>query len=319
MKIYRSLERVKGVGRGSVVAVGVFDGVHRGHLRVIKRLKETAGKRGFPSVIVTFYPHPYSVLRPGRPVPLLSSLDHRLRLLKEQGVDITVIMPFDRSLSRMGPEDFAWRVLARRLNAKEIIATPNFTIGSAREGDLRLLKKIAERHDIRISVTGLLKIGGRVVSSTGIRELITKGRLREAARRLGRPVSIQGTVGRGRKRGRILGFPTANIDPHHEAIPPSGVYVVKVKFIKGRRAYGGVCNIGFRPTYQPSADPLYPLEPSIEAHMFNFRRDIYGKKLEIFFLKRLRPERRFGDEDALRRRINLDRRVAADYLRRSGF
>lgn len=316
MKLYRSIKKVKKIAQGSIVAVGIFDGVHRGHAYIIKMLTKRAKRLNKKSVALTFSPHPSSVIHPKKAVPLLSSLQHRLQLFEKLGVDIAVIIRFDKEVSLMKPEVFIEKFLVNKLNIKEMLVSDNFTFGSQGAGDIWLLERLSGKYGFRIKKLKLLKDGKRVISSTHIRRLIMKGKLKNATNLLGRPVSILGTVKGGTRIGRALGFPTANIDPHHEAIPPSGVYAVRVRFEK--RLYGGILNIGFKPTfttedYTPNAVRYLP-EPTIEVHIFNFKRNIYGKNLEIIFYKRLRPEKRFEDREALKRRIMLDEKLARKIL-----
>ena len=311
MKIYNSIYGLPKLRVGSVFTVGVFDGVHLGHSRILKTLTARARLSGRKSVVLTFYPHPMSMLEPGRPVPLLISLQHRLRLLEESGVDAAILIRFDRRFSVIKPEVFIRDLLVGRLGMAEIVIGEDFVFGKKGIGDAVLLEELADKYGYAVRKVSLLKKSDKTISSTHIRQLITKGRLKEAKRLLGRPVSILGTVKKGSRRGRILGFPTANIDPHHEAIPPSGVYVVRV-ILDGRR-YRGILNIGFRPTFHKGSGP-YPPEPVIEVHIIDFRRDIYGKDLEVIFVKRLRDEKRFADSESLRSRIKLDVNAARRIL-----
>lgn len=310
MKVYYSVERIKRISSGSVVTIGIFDGIHRGHIYIIKSLIKRAKRLHRKSLILTFYPHPSSILHPRKPCPLLISLKHRIRLLKDLRVDVVVLVEFTKYFAKMRPEVFIRDILQKRLNMKEMLVGDNFTFGYRGKGDIKLLKDLSKKYDFRLKRVNLLKIDKRIISSTYIRSLIIKGRLKRASRLLARPVSILGTVKKGIKRGRILGFPTANIDPHHEAIPPSGVYAVYV--LLDNKEYKGILNIGFRPTFHPKG---YPPEPTIEVHIFNFNKNIYGRDLEIIFVKRLRPEKRFEDRESLRRRISLDEKAAIKIFR----
>lgn len=309
MKIYKSLKSIQRPLKGAVVAVGIFDGVHVGHMRIIKSLVRRAKALRKKSVVLTFFPHPFSILYPKKTIPLLSSLDHRLRLLKSLGVDIIVLIRFNKGFANMRPETFVSRVLMDKLNMKEMLVGEDFIFGRRGGGDTASLKRLAKKHGFKFRKITLLKIKGKAVSSTYIRALILKGKLKKASHLLGRPVSILGTVKQGTKIGRMLGFPTANIDPHHEAIPPSGVYAVRVTLDKS--TYKGIVNIGFRPTFHP---PHYAPEPTIEVHIMNFKKDIYGRDLEIIFTKRIRPEKRFKDRESLKRRITLDVEAARKIL-----
>ncbi|MEE8359718.1 MAG: riboflavin biosynthesis protein RibF, partial [Candidatus Omnitrophota bacterium] len=292
MKVYRSIKNVEKVSSGSVVTLGIFDGVHKGHAHIIRSLVKRAKKLGKKSIILTFHPHPSAILHPKTAVPLLTSLDHRLKLLEKHGVDIVVLLRFNERFSKTAPEAFIKNFLLDRLRMAEIFVGRNFVFGRNRKGGTKLLNTLSTKYGFRVRRKRLLRKRDRAISSTHVRNLILKGKLHEAARLLGRPVSILGTVKEGTKRGRILGYPTANIDPHHEAVPSSGVYVIRAKLARSNRWYGGILNIGVRPTFNPIRYTLYairyPPEPTIEAHLFKFNCNIYGKDIEIIFIKRLR-------------------------------
>ncbi len=318
MKAYHSLRAIKRPPSRSVVAVGVFDGIHIGHQSLIKALVKRAKTLKAQSLVLTFYPHPSLVLHPKRPTPLLISLEHRLRLLEEMGIDIAVIVRFTRAFSEIKPQRFLRDILIKRLGMVEMLVGDNFIFGKGGGGNIRFLKRLSGVYGFKLRKRSLLRVNERTISSTFIRSLIIKGRLKEASGLLGRPVSILGTVKRGTERGRILGFPTANIDPHHEAIPPSGVYAVYV--ILGKKRYNGILNIGFRPTFHSKRYTQYAIrntpEPTIEVHIFDFNRDIYSRGLEIIFKKRIRPERRFKAKECLIKRIILDIKAAKKVLNR---
>jgi len=317
MKRYRSLKSVKIPSSGTVVAIGIFDGIHKGHRRIIDRLVGRAKATKRKSLILTFYPHPASVLISRKPAPLLVSLKHRLRLFEDLGIDIAVVVKFTENFSGTGAERFVRDILQKRLGMKEMVVGDNFVLGSKRAGNVKLLKRLSEEYGFTLTRVKLLKSNRRVISSTYIRALIIRGRLAKASGLLGRPVSILGSVKRGTKRGRLLGYPTANIDPHHEAIPPSGVYAVYINY-RGKR-YKGILNIGIRPTFQSIESALYakhyPPEPTIEVHILNFNKDIYSKDIEIMFVKRLRSEKRFEDKQALIKKIKLDEKRARSALK----
>jgi riboflavin kinase/FMN adenylyltransferase len=301
MKVYHSLDEIKRVRGGSIVAVGIFDGVHKGHVRVIRSLVKRARMTGAKSLVLTFYPHPRSVLHPEKAVPLVISVKHRVMLLESLGVDIVIPIRFTRRFSRIKAEEFAGRILHKRFGAREVYLGGNFQFGAGGRGDVNLIKKLGRTQGFKVRNVRLLKKDKRVISSTYIRRLITSGRLKEASGLLGRPVSILGTVKRGTRRGRILGFRTANIDPHHEAIPPSGVYAVFV--LLQHAIYKGVTNIGFRPTFHRKG-PLP--DPTVEVHLFDFKGNLYGRDIEVIFVKKLRAERHFQDRENLKKRIALD-------------
>ena len=293
------------------MTVGIFDGVHRGHKKILRHLIKSAARMKAESCVVTFHPHPSRVLYPRRTTPMLVSTQHKLRLLAGEGVDRIVLVKFTGDFAGIGHARFVEEVLVKRMNVKRLYVGRNFLFGKGRKGNPAALRRLGRRFGFSVEVVPPLKSGGKVISSTLIRRLITSGRLKEAERMLGRSVSILGTVTSGKKRGRILGFPTANLDLHHEAIPPSGVYIVKAKLLG--RVYDGIMNIGFRPTF--ACDGL-DSEPTAEVHIFGFKDDIYGEDLEIGFLKRLRAERRFAHRSSLRRRIAGDVKKAKEYFKK---
>lgn len=321
MKILYSRGRMSAL-KGTVLTVGIFDGVHRGHRAVIGKVARRARRLGLTSVVVTFDPHPSKVLRSsGKGAGTLISLDHRVRLIREMGIDAVVVVRFTKEVAAYEPHEFAGRFLAEKMRAREVIVGGDFHFGRSRQGDRRLLRFLGSVFGFRVDFVKAVRVGGRVVSSSRIRSLIRRGGLRRASAMLGRPVSVLGTVVHGAKIAATLGYPTANIDPHHEVVPPSGVYAVKV--ICGKKVYGGVVNIGFRPTIPrgrhrpPHAKRRLADESGVEVHIFDCRQKrLYGKDLEILFLRRLRPERRFGSRTALVAQIGKDVRQARLSVRR---
>ena len=304
MRTFYCLSEFSGSARPagkSVISIGVFDGVHRGHQKIIKAVVSKAKSRGLSSVLITFYPHPATVLNPSKRVPSLISLPHRLRLLEEMGLDHAIVLRFDRRLSRMSAGRFIGKILGK-ISVGEIVVGSNFLFGRGRSGSLTAPGISSRIHGCKVSHIDTLMSFGKDISSTRIRSLILAGRLRDASSLLSRPVTVLGTVMEGERRGRIIGYPTANINPHHEAIPPSGVYAVKIKL--SGKIYHGILNIGIRPTFDPGS--LNDREPTIEAHIFNFRKMIYGRDIEVIFVKKLRKEKKFKDMNALRAQIKKD-------------
>ena len=290
-----------------VITIGVFDGVHRAHQRIIKKLVKKAKARRLSSALITFNPHPANALSSSKKVPQLTSLEHRLRLLEGMGVDYVIVLRFSEEFARMSAADFIQKIIGK-IPAHEVIVGSNFFFGRKKRGSLKDLKRFSAIYGYKVDSVRTLKSSGRAISSTWIRGLILEGRLKRASKLLSRPVAVLGTVIKGSKRGRILGYRTANIDPHHEAIPPSGVYAVKIRL--GNRVYNGILNIGIRPTFG-SPDT----EPTIEAHIFGFNKRIYGRDLEIAFVRKIREEKRFENMERLRRAIERDEERALRILR----
>ena len=310
MKVIDGVKDLK-IGQPTVVTIGIFDGIHRGHRKVLKQLKKRAGDLKVKSCVLTFDPHPARILHPHKTPPMLISTKHKLNLLATEGVDITILVNFTKEFANRKPASFVKEILVKKLDVKELLVGDKFSFGKKRTGNIRKLKKLGRNLGFKVRTISPLKVQGKVISSTLIRKLIMKGSLNRAKTLLGRGVAILGTVTRGSRRGRILGFPTANLDLHHEAIPPSGVYIVKVKL--GDRKYRGILNIGFRPTFVTKG---WEKEPTAEVHIFGFHKSIYGKDVEVIFLKRVRRERKFKNKEHLRLRIEKDIDIAKIYFRK---
>ena len=292
------LEKIK---KGSVLTIGNFDGVHIGHRKIIDQLLKEAKAFKLKPVVITFDPHPAKLLKQRGRVLMLSSLQHRLRLLEELGVELCVVIDFNRKFIEKDAESFLRDLLVNKLNMKKLVIGDKFSFGRERLKNAASLRSISKKLGFQVRIIRSKRYKSAAISSSVIRHLIEKGKLNIASRLLARPVSVLGTVIHGRKRGRIIGFKTANIDPHHEAIPPSGVYAVYSRI--GKSNYRSVLNIGTRPTFNEK-------DPSIEAHIFGINRDLYGKVIEVSFVKKIRPEKKFENEDILRAQIIKDSIIA---------
>jgi len=307
MRVIKGLKNLKSI-KNSVVTIGVFDGVHLGHRKIIGRVISKARKTGLKSVVVTFDPHPLKVLNPRIKTPSLISLNHKIRLIEALGVDYLVVINFTTSFSRIGAEKFIRTILSDKLGARFICVGPDFYLGKGAKFGPSALKDVGLRYGFSVEVVKKARALGKVISSSLIRDRVQKGEIAEAEKLLGRPVAVLGTVVAGTGLARYLGYPTANVNPHHEAIPPTGVYAVKVVF-KGR-SYDGILNIGFRPTFYSSNDK----EPSIEVHIFSFKGDLYGNDIEILFVKRIRLEKKFKVIADLVEQIKKDEKSARSIL-----
>jgi riboflavin kinase/FMN adenylyltransferase len=281
---------MKKISYPSAVTIGIFDGVHKGHQAILKKAVKEARRCGLKSVVITFDPHPVKVLHPAVGIPLLMSLKHRVRLIKKMGVDKCLVVKFTKEFSRLGPEDFIKRILIDKINLKVLVTGGNFLFGFREKGCVKLLKKLSGKYHFKFYSVPPLKINKNFISSTRIRKAIDGGDLSLAEKLLGRPVTILGTVVKGKRLGRELGFPTANIDPHHESIPPAGVYSVDA--VLGEKKYRGILNI--------SGHKI------IEVHIFKFNRDIYGRDIEVIFKRKIRSEKRFKSPEALKKQIQID-------------
>lgn len=307
MRVIRGLKKLRPI-KNSSVTVGVFDGVHLGHRKIVGKVVQAAMRRGIPSVVLTFDPHPLKVLNAKSKVPSLISLKHRMKLMEELGVDNLVVLNFTRSFSEIPAQNFVRDILVKKIGARIIFAGPDFYFGKGAGAGRALLEKLSRKFGFKAETVSPVKIRGRIVSSSLIREYISKGELIRAAVLLGRPVSILGTVVKGTGLARYLGYPTANVNPHHEVIPPTGVYAVRVKL--GSKQFNGVLNIGTRPTFYSPKDK----EPSIEVHIFGFKRDLYGKDIEVIFVKKIRQERKFKVIADLVSEIRSDEKKALQIL-----
>ncbi|MGH7197258.1 MAG: riboflavin biosynthesis protein RibF [Candidatus Omnitrophota bacterium] len=302
MKIYSGFEDKRVARRARSAAVGIFDGVHRGHQKILRKVLSDARRLKTRSLAVTFEPHPNKILRPGDPHPILMSLQHRLRFFEKMGLAETLVIRFTKRFAQITREGFLKKLLGR-LGVRTLAVGHDFRFGHRGEGDTRFLRERSRKLGFRLSVIPAFRHGREIISSTRIRRLIERGDLKKAGEMLGRPVSVYGTVVRGRGRGKTLGFPTANLNPHHETLPRAGVYAVW-GLLDGR-TLKGVVHIGARPTFGES-------DKSVEVHFLNFHGALYGRELELIFVRRLRPIRRFKSREFLVRAI---RRDAAQALR----
>jgi riboflavin kinase/FMN adenylyltransferase len=299
MEILRSIPELERLRGPLFLAIGVFDGVHRGHQAVISTSADHAATSNGTPVVVTFDPHPEKVLRPQAAPHLLSATQHKIALIRALGVEHLLIITFDKQFAATEPEDFVQKLVIHSKPLREICVGHEWSFGKNRRGNLDLLKKLGAKFNFDVVGIPPVKINGAVVSSTAIRQAIEKGDLAKAAEMLGREYTILGTVTRGDNLGKKIGFPTANLSAHSEQFPPNGVYVAEAR-IDGE-LYRGVINLGIRPTVSSGKS-----ERVLEIHLFDFNRDIYGHDVEVRFLKFLRPEKKLANLDALVQQIRQD-------------
>jgi riboflavin kinase/FMN adenylyltransferase len=285
-----------------VLALGNFDGLHRGHTKIIERVRRVAAERGATSLVLTFDPHPPRIVRPDKAPPLLMTTQQKLEALELAGIQGVAIVKFTAELSRWEPEVFVKNVLVDWLRVGEVWVGADFLFGRDRSGNFSLLRTLGAQYGFRVEKIDPVRYKDFVVSSTRVRRLVSEGRVDEAGALLGRHVFIDGTVVQGAGRGRELGVPTANIQTDNELLPPHGVYATAVT-IDGV-VYPGITNIGLRPTFDDVT------RTTIEVHVLGFSRDLYGLKVRVGFIQRLRDERRFPDVDALKAQIDADVRRA---------
>ncbi|MBI5640157.1 MAG: bifunctional riboflavin kinase/FAD synthetase [Nitrospirae bacterium] len=291
--------------QNSIITLGNFDGLHLGHQELIKMIISRARETDGTSLVVTFRPHPLKILAPEKCPPLISIYEEKIRLFERLGIDVLVKIPFNVDFSTMPPRDFVKNILCDMLGAKEIYVGYNYRFGKGREGNIQMLKKLGEELGFTVREVEQISIGSEVISSTKIRQLLKDGEVEHASRLLGRSYAITGIVVRGDGRGKGLGFPTANIVPKHMIIPANGVYAVRL-FVRDR-LYDGIANIGLRPTF--SKETL-----TVEVNIFNFNEDIYSEEVSLFFISRIREEKKFHGAGELVRQIEKDLIKAKEIL-----
>jgi len=307
MVVYYGLDDPRLSPRPSAVAVGNFDGLHLGHRKILSRLCDLAGRRGLRSLVLTFEPHPERALGK-RSVRMIDTPDQRLARLRETCVDAVAVIPFDRTFAGLDSPAFIQGVLRDGLGALEVVVGRGFRFGHDRRGDIALLRRLGRTAGLGVHVIAPAVLGGLTVSSTAIRSLIAHGRVEEAARLLGRPYEICGRVVPGKGRGRLLGFPTANLDTLNEILP-EGVYISET--VRAGRAHRSVTSIGTNPTFGP-----HPL--SVETLLLDYRGSLYGATIAVRLHRRIRPPRAFADADALAAGIRRDLELARAWFTRRG-
>lgn len=304
MKILNTLSRRLPIEL-PVITWGMFDGVHRGHQALIRALTRWAKRVNHPSLVITFNEHPRRILLPASQPLFITSLAHRLLLMERLGVDYCLVLPFTKEFSRISAEIFIRKFIRDRINPGGIVLTKNTSFGKGRKGNVDILRQLLK---VPVKIMPPCYYKKQIISSTLVRQAIQENSLKEAAAMLGRPVSILGIVVHGDRRGRKLGFPTANLDPHHEILPPNGVYVGWIK-LKGGKYYRALVNIGTRPTFHPSDNNVV-----IEVYLLDYREkragELYDRDIEIEIIRFLRPEKRFASSTALVKQICLDIRRA---------
>ena len=280
-----------------VLALGNFDGVHRGHAKIIELVRRRADERGVTAVALTFDPHPSRIVRPDKAPPLLMTGAQKLAALGDAGMAGIAVVRFTEALSRWEPEAFVRTVLVEWLRVAEVWVGANFLFGHDRAGNFSVLRSLGARYGFRAEKIDPVRYREFVVSSTRVRRLVAEGRVDEAGALLGHHYMLEGTVTRGAGRGRQLGFPTANLSTDNELFPPNGVYATAV--LMDGEIHASVTNVGVRPTFGASG-------PVVESHIFDVDRDLYGCRIRVAFVQRLRDELAFSDGDALRVQIARD-------------
>lgn len=305
MEILRSISELNQLHGPLFLAIGAFDGVHLGHQAVISTSTRHAHSADGTPVVVTFDPHPAKILRPNDAPHLLTATQHKITLIRALGVGHLLIINFDKDFAATTPENFVDQLVQSSKPLYEICVGHEWSFGKNRAGNLDLLKKLGASFDFNVVGISPVRKNGTVVSSTAIRQAIEDGEFDKAAGMLGRQYTILGTVTGGERLGKKIGFPTANLSAHSEQFPPNGVYFAEA-WLEGVLLHG-VVNLGYRPTVSTGKP-----ERILEIHLLDFDRDIYGKDLEICFVKYLRPEKKFESVDTLVRQIEVDVRQARE-------
>ncbi|MCR6638948.1 MAG: bifunctional riboflavin kinase/FAD synthetase [Sporocytophaga sp.] len=309
MKVYNSPDEFQKLPN-AIVTIGTFDGVHLGHRKILNRLKETSKEENGESVVITFWPHPRKVLQGVDSFKLLLTLDEKIEMIASCGIDHLLLIPFTKEFSSTTSEDFIQKILIDKIGTKKLVIGYDHKFGKNREGSFEYLKENASRIGFQVEEIPREDIEHNAISSTAIREALSKNNVSKASTLLGRPYSVKGKVVEGKKLGRELGYPTANIeveDPE-KILPADGIYTVLVK-VAGK-IYGGMLSLGFNPTVEGKGR-------SMEVHIFDFNKNIYGETVEVSFLEFLRFEAKFPNLEALIEQLKEDEKHSRTILEKS--
>ena len=309
MRIFHGTENAN-IQKPTVLTLGVFDGLHLGHQRIMQTVVERAKTVNAQATAITFDPHPRAVLHPESAPPLLQTLDQRLANFEVLGIEQAIVIPFTQEFASNPAEDFLHDIVHDRLHAIEVYLGKGFAFGRGRGGNIELLRRMSEELGFFADEVPEVCVRGKRVSSSLIRALLSEGRVNLARRMLGRPYGVEGVIIRGNQRGRTIGFPTANLKPHNRVVPQNGVYAT-ASLVDGtwRRS---ITNVGVRPTFDEGSDV------SIESYIFDFEGDLYGDVLRVRFLHRIRDERKFSGINELKAQIQKDTDRALNYFRHTG-
>ena len=296
MEIERELGNIAPHGE-TILTIGVFDGVHAGHRYLLKKMQQRAAEKSLLSGVVTFSPHPQSVLHPNKQLPCLSNLEDRVRAFRELGINIVAVLTFTPKVARLSAQEFM-SLIKKQLKIRSIIVGPNFALGRGREGNINLLRALGSEMQFSVEVIPPYTINGEVVSSTLIRQALVQGDMRRVERLMGRYFHLRGKVITSDKRGRVLGFPTANLDiKPQQALPGNGIYATIAQV--DSKQFSAATNIGIRPTFGKG-------EKTVETHLLNYKGDLYGKDISVEFVQKLRDEQRFPSSEELKAQIEKD-------------
>lgn len=308
MRVIENLSSIRKSGKPIVLAAGFFDGVHKGHQKVLKVAQDNARRIDGKAWVMTFAVHPMQILNPRKKPPFITCKEHKLKVFDEMNMDACILYPFKKSTARMSAVDFMSSLKESINPLSHIVVGKNWRFGKGGDGNTRVLSNLCKEMGLGLSVVNAVVRDGQPVSSTRIRKDIMHGDFRSAEKMLGRPVSVFGRVVKGKRMARGLGFPTANLHTEDEILPPFGVYAVMVYL--GKKTRPGVLNFGIRPTFSRGAVS----KPVLEIHIMGYDGDIYGEEMEVFFVEKLRNEKKFASPDDLKKQIDLDVRLASAVL-----
>ena len=286
----------------SIITIGTFDGVHKGHQKILKKLITESKKLNLKSIVLTFFPHPRTVLNPNYALKLINTIDERSRLLEKSGINTLITHPFDKNFSQLSPEDFVKDILVNKLNIKKILIGYDHRFGKNRTAGIKDLKKLGLKYNFKVIEISAQEQNNVSISSTKIRNSIIQGKMKKAKSSLGYDFSLKGKVIKGNEIGRTIGFPTANleIEEDYKLIPKNGVYLIYTKLEK--QVFFGMMNIGVKPTLELKKE-------SIEVNLFDWKKDIYGEFLEVFILDYIRDEKKFDSLIDLTDQIKIDKKT----------
>lgn len=306
MKIIHDLKDIRKIRKPIIAAAGFFDGVHLGHCKVIGQAISEAEKIGGQVWVITFQKHPMRVLNPVAAPPLLTATEHKTRILERLNIDGCLILPFNQAIAQTAPEIFVQQLLDNSPPLAGLVVGQNWHFGHKGQGNPTMISRLIRNSTLKLSVAKPRIWKGEPISSTRIRTAVLRGNIEDATAMLGRPFSVLGTVKHGSGIGHSLGFPTANLDAHHEVLPPFGVYAARMlisnKISSNKKVYNGILNFGIRPTFTEDNTQ----KPILELHIMDFEQDLYGVDIEIFFVAKIRNEKKFSSVTSLRKQISAD-------------
>lgn len=304
MEVIHGLEKFPSFSDHSIVAIGNFDGIHLGHHKILQCLEKKAKEYGLFSLVLTFFPHPGKILGKNG-IKMIQSLNQRIEKIKKYDIQALLVLSFDEQFASLTGQDFIQKIVLNTLKAAAVIVGENFHFGKKREGDVSLLHRLSSRFNFRICSVPSVVENGEIVSSSLIRRLLQEGKIKKANRLLGRSYEIDGEVTKGKSRGKILGFPTANIETENDIIP-QGVFITQTRI--GSKIYQSMSNIGKQPTFNQH-------DLNIESHIIDFEGDLYGKRIGIYFLQKIRDEIKFSSPDELTGQLEKDLETTQSYFR----